>query len=110
VIIMTRSALTTTRPRGIRVARTPQEWARRDGPHLERVRTLAAAGATLLDLSVVIGCTAPDTVRQFLRRNGIRQARPYDPREVQILIEPVRWPNGPGRAYARFDAEDTDEL
>jgi hypothetical protein len=38
VIIMTRSALTTTRPRGIRVARTPQEWARRDGPHLERIK------------------------------------------------------------------------
>lgn len=117
---MSRSALVTIRPRGVRgprsrgipVARTPEQWAEHDAPYLETVRTLAAAGATLADLGEAIGRRSPDTVRQFLRRNGIvQQHHRGDTRAVLVLIEPVRWPRGHGVVgYAGVDLEDTGEL
>lgn len=111
---MVNTALVTLRPRGsrgIRASRTPEQWAERDGPHLERARTLAAAGASLAVIGEEIGRRSPSAVRAFLRRNGITQADSHDRRGVQVLIEPVRWPAGPGPVgYVGVDLEDTGEL
>jgi hypothetical protein len=96
-------------PRGIPVPFTPEQWAQRDAPHLETVRTLAAAGASLPVIAEAIGRNVK-TVRDFLRRNNIQRAVKPDTRTVLILIEPVRWPTGPGRSQATFDREDTEEL
>lgn len=97
--------------RGISVPRTPEQWARRDAPYLEAVRTLAAAGASLPDIAEVLGGCNVKTAREFLRRNGISQVGKPDTRKVLVLIEPVRWPAGPGSpGYAGVDLEDTGEL
>lgn len=79
-------------------------------PHMDRVRELAAGGASLSEIGRAIGSNAM-AVKRFVERHGIKLARPRpNSHPLLILIPPVR-EAGPGIVHSGgFDLHDTGEL
>lgn len=79
-------------------------------PHLDRVRELAAGGASLSEIGRAIGTHAM-AVKRLVERHGIELARPRaSSHPLLILIPPVR-EAGPGIVHSGgFDMVDTGEL
>lgn len=96
---------------GYRRPRLPRrDQAEQEAEQVKLVAKMLTAGASLHVIGSALGRDR-HYAAALIERHGIGRVKPkIDTRPLLILIEPVRWPDGPGRAHAPFDHEDTNEI
>lgn len=89
----------------------PRQDADKEAEQVAMVKEMLAAGASLHMIGAAMGRDRHH-VAALIERCEIERVKPkLDTRPVLILIEPVRWPDGPGRpGGGRYDLEDSGEL
>lgn len=93
----------------------PRRDADKEAGQVAMIRKMLKAGATRNDMGAAIGRNR-HYVDELIRQYELAEPKPPNPdgsrfnAPLVILIEPVRWPDGPGRAATVFDREDTEEL
>jgi hypothetical protein len=89
----------------------PRQDADKEAEQVKLVTRMLAAGASQHVIGAALGRDRFH-VAALIERHGIGRPKPkLDTRPVLILIEPVRWPPGPGRpGGGPFDLIDTGEL